>query len=90
MGRKTDQDEVRRRSPLWVRSLGDAALHALTGKLDRELRYGDATARQEWLWGACLSELEYRGRRDRRDGIACCTCRYCMSPFPDIELPFDG
>lgn len=81
--------QTRRRAPGWVRAYSDTALHGLAGKLDRTLRYEDASPRQEWLLDMTINELEYRARRDRRDGMRECTCKFCASPFPGaIELPF--
>jgi hypothetical protein len=45
----------------------------------------DLSEQQEWLYDACVSELEYR-RRVTRPIWRCCSCRYCVPPFPD-DLP---
>lgn len=72
----------RRRSPGWVRALDNRQLHGLAGRLDREQRQRDPSAGQEWLWGAVLSELEYRWRHPR-GGELRCSCEWCISPFLD-------
>lgn len=80
-----DLSDPRRRAPYWVRSLADIPLHGLTGKLARVERWGDGSEAQGWLLGACISELEYRARRDRRDHITPCACQWCCEPFPDDD-----
>lgn len=84
-----DTPEARRRSPYWVRALSDTATHALAGKLARDSKYcAEFSSHQSWLLDACISELEYRARRDRRDGIRSCSCEFCCEPFPDYGSPF--
>jgi hypothetical protein len=75
----------RRRAPYWVRQYSDGALHGLAGKLARleHTPEADFSDRQSWLLDACISELEWRARRDRRDGISSCTCAFCFGPFPE-------
>ena len=76
-------EPLRRRSPGWVRSWGSQELHAVLGRFDRERQAEDLTAQQEWLYDACVNELEYRGRAAiRRRPLTACTCRYCMPPLP--------
>lgn len=77
---------IRRRSPLWVRSLSSADLHAIAGRFARQRRCVDLTDRQEWLWDACVSELEYR-QRTTSPSWQRCSCHLCIPPFPD-EAPF--
>lgn len=80
----------RRRSPYWVRALADQALHGLAGKLQRLEHEPQAsfTSHQDWLLDACISELEYRAREDRRRGIGACTCCFCFGPFEDERDPW--
>lgn len=67
---------VRRRSPGWVRALARPQLHALAVRLTRDFAEEGLSARQEWLWGAVLSELEYRHRR-QPDLLKRCWCGLC-------------
>lgn len=73
---------TRRRSPGWVRAFSSPSLHGLLGKFDRMRQSSDLSEQQEWLYDACVSELEYR-RRVTRPIWKCCSCRYCVPPFPD-------
>lgn len=50
--------------------------------LRRQSLQKDLTGRQEWLWDACISELEYRQRREVNAGQRC-SCELCIPPFPD-------
>lgn len=72
---------VRRRSPMWMRDMPSLALHRLGGKLLNDDKAQGLTTRQEALWEAVTSELEYRNRRriiaDR------CMCLLCVGPFCD-------
>ena len=63
-----------------MRSLSSKALHGIPGKFDRDRRSADLTSAQEWLYDACVSELEYRRRRARHV-LDSCSCRYCVPPF---------
>lgn len=83
-------DPLRRRSPAWVRSMTSNELHQIAGRFARQMREQDLTERQEWLFDACISELEYR-RRVTRPTWRACACYLCVSPFPDEwdrEVPF--
>lgn len=78
-----ENPESRRRAPYWVRSLTDQALHGLALKTQRSFEVGWISDRQEWMLEACISELEYRARRDARAGIKACVCQMCCGPFDD-------
>lgn len=78
----SDHEPHRRRSPGWVRAMSDRDVHGLAFKLEREWQQGRTTDAQEWLWGACISELEYRRRHSLRPAWAC-ACRLCIPPFED-------
>ncbi len=82
----------RRTAPYWVRRLPDQSLHGLAGKLHRlETTEGDPfTDRQDWLLTACIHELEWRAAMDRVNGIDSCACKWCCSPFPDIDTGAQG
>jgi len=71
---------LRRRSPLWVRELSRSQLHALAFRLQHEGMTKDLTRGQEWLWEACISELEYRRRTTRWPDVRC-SCQLCWGPF---------
>lgn len=76
-------DPLRRRAPGWVRAWSSRDLHAVAGRFDHERRSADLTGQQEWLYDACINELEYRRRAAiRRRPLTACSCRYCMPPFP--------
>ena len=75
-------EQARRRSPGWVRALSDRDVHAIAGRFARQRVSADLTERQEWLWDACISELEYR-RRTTRPLWRSCSCYLCVPPFPD-------
>lgn len=75
---------TRRRSPGWVRALDQRQLHGLAFKLRRLASTEGLSDRQEWLWDACVSELEYRWRRDV-GSVWLCACELCIPPFPDGE-----
>lgn len=70
---------LRRRSPGWVRELPDRKVHGIAGRLNL-LRPSGLTPQQEWLWDACISELEYRRRDHLRSGnvIGSCSCWLCL------------
>ena len=72
----------RRRSPLWIRETPGSELHAIVGSFDRRRVSEDLSRKQEWLYDAVISELEYR-RRNTRPIWSCCSCRYCVPPFSD-------
>lgn len=80
---------VRRRSPAWVRALPSDTLHAMAGRFQRHQRQQDLTKPQEWLWGALISELEYR-HRTTLPAYKRCSCCLCVPPFDfdDEPLPF--
>ncbi len=73
---------TRRRSPQWIREQHDRALHALALRLRAVSYRQDLTAKQEWLWDAVISELEYR-RRNAPRPLWACSCELCVPPFPD-------
>lgn len=75
---------ARRRSPWWVRELAWAKLHALGGKLLNTYRSDGLSPNQEWLWGAVISELEYRNRH--RPPVDRCTCLLCTTSLPDADM----
>lgn len=78
---------VRRRSPQWVRAMSSQQLHSIGGKLQRErFEGGGISDRQEALWDAVISELEYRRRRSKSIWDTC-SCQLCVSPFPEDLLP---
>ena len=56
-------------------------LHGILGTFDRKRTGQDLSDGQEWLYDACVSELEYR-RRTCRPIWRACACRYCIPPFP--------
>ena len=72
----------RRRSPYWIREYDSKALHGLALKLMNLGMREDLSARQEWLWDAVISELEWRRRRDLGTFRAC-ACMLCVPPFPE-------
>lgn len=76
------QHESHRVSPLWVRRMPQDRLHVLALSLRRRGSAEDLTERQEWLWRACISELMYRRRRERRTWKTC-SCELCIPPFED-------
>jgi hypothetical protein len=78
----TDREPTRRRSPGWVRAYHSRGLHALAFRLMDLRRSADLSERQEWLWDAVISELEYRRRTHPRPAWAC-ACQLCVPPFPD-------
>lgn len=71
---------ARRRSPGWVRALGDRQLHGVAMHLLNEQTQADLSERQEWLWDALMSELEYR-RRQTKPWWRRCSCELCVGPF---------
>jgi len=72
----------RRRSPQWVRAMTDRELHQIGFRFQHERLESGLTERQEWMWDALISELEYRRRRTRPTWRAC-ACELCFSPFED-------
>lgn len=72
----------RRRAPLWVREMPSNSLHGLALRLMRDAETRDLTDNQEWLWSACISELEYRWRNAPK-GEQRCACYLCIPPFTD-------
>lgn len=71
--------DTRRRSPGYVRQWPDKGLHAVTFRMQRQRATVGLTAKQEWLWDACISELEYR-RRQARPMWRGCHCELCFDP----------
>lgn len=75
--------DTRRRAPGWVREMTSLSLHRLGGRLINDARIRDLSSRQEAVWAAVVSELEYRNRRriikDR------CTCLICVGPFVEED-----
>lgn len=78
----------RRRSPSWVREWPSKAIHAVLGRFDRMRRTQDLSDAQEWLYDACISELQYR-RRIARPTWTACSCWYCFEPVEPGDGPFD-
>jgi hypothetical protein len=72
----------RRRSPAWVRAMPSNELHGIVGRFNLQRAHTDLSEGQEWLWDACISELEYR-RRIARPSWRACACMFCFSPFED-------
>lgn len=70
----------RRRSPRWVRELSLAEAHAIAYSFLNAQTTTDLTERQEWLWDALVSELEYRWRNTRPSWQRC-NCGLCRPPF---------
>ncbi len=77
-----DREWKRRRSPLWVRDMPSNSLHGLALRLMRDGESEDLSDAQEWLWSACISELEYR-HRSAPKGEQRCACMLCIPPFVD-------
>lgn len=77
-------EPLRRRSPGWVREMSDRELHGIAFRFNHDRQTCDLTERQEWLYDAIISELEWR-RRHARPGWTACACELCFSPFPDPE-----
>lgn len=72
--------DPRRRSPGWVRSMTSKEVHAVALKFRRDQEHHDLTEAQEWLWGALISELEYR-HRNTKPAWQRCACELCVAPF---------
>lgn len=70
----------RRRSPRWVRESSSETLHAIAHRFLNMQESVDLTERQEWLWNALVSELEYRWRTTRPSWQRC-ACGLCRPPF---------
>lgn len=67
-----------------MRAYDQASLHGLALRLMRLGCTQDLSQGQEWLWSACISELEYRWRRAPvRER---CSCQLCLPPFPELEV----
>ena len=66
--------------------MNQSALHGLTLHLRHASTVEDLTDRQEWLWLACISELEYR-QRHMSSAWPRCACELCCQPFPELP-PF--
>lgn len=75
---------TRRRSPGWVRALSVRDLHRIAYRLQHQRESADLSDRQEWLWDALISELEYRWRSEERF-LFRCTCQLCVAPFPYFD-----
>jgi len=73
-------DTTRRRSPGWLRQCESREIHGIAFHLNLERQQDVLSNAQEWLFDACISELEYRRDRarwpDRR-----CSCELCLGPF---------
>jgi hypothetical protein len=78
----------RRQSTLWVRELTDNELHALAWYLQHTSTRQNLSRRQEWLWGRCVAELEWR-RATTRPVYMRCSCELCCPPFFDL-LPSES
>ena len=65
---------------MWVRETASRDLHAIAERFNRTRPTADLTERQEWLYDAIISELEYR-RRQFRPSWKACSCYLCVSPF---------
>lgn len=70
----------RRRSPRWVRDLDSDTLHAIATRFLSLQTTADLSERQEWLWTALISELEYRRARTS-PAWRKCNCALCVAPF---------
>jgi len=57
-------------------------VHGIAFRLMQEERTADISDRQEWLWNACISELEWRHVNEPRF-LKRCSCELCVPPFPD-------
>jgi hypothetical protein len=82
-------DPIRRRSPSWVREWSSEDIHKVALRFHHERMTEGLTERQEWLWDALISELEYRFREGMRSSrYPVCSCWLCFGPFDQPELPF--
>lgn len=72
----------RRRSPGWLRATDSNQVHAIAIRLQHLMTLQDVSDRQDWLFDACVSELEYRHRAERVWWKRC-SCALCIPPFPD-------
>lgn len=77
---------ARRRSPGYVRAWSSPAIHGVVAKMNRQRMSADLSDAQEWLWEACISELEYR-RRTTRPAWRACACQFCFDPFTGESDP---
>jgi hypothetical protein len=86
-------DPLRRRSPGWVRASDSNRLHGIATSLLKGQETEDLSDRQEWLWNAIISELEWRWHR-KRPVWQRCSCYLCVPPFPDdlssLPAPLSG
>jgi hypothetical protein len=57
-------------------------LHAIATRFNHQRVSEDLSDRQEWLYDAVISELEYR-RRVTRPFWKACACYLCVGPFPE-------
>jgi len=85
----TESSGARRRSPGWLRALSDRGVHAVAQRAHHKLMGGEETSQTARLFDCCISELEYRARRDARDGMKPCSCQWCCPPFPEQWPMFD-
>jgi len=67
----------RRRSPGWVREMSDTEVHAIAWRFMHERQEADLSRAQEWLFDACISELEHR-RRTAPHVLQRCSCELCF------------
>jgi hypothetical protein len=72
---------LRRRSPRWIRDCDSARLHSIAHSLLSGQEEADLSERQEWLWNAVISELEWRWHKKRPVYLRC-SCYLCIPPFP--------
>jgi hypothetical protein len=64
-------------------------LHGIAGRLLREFTEEALSDAQDWLWGVCINELEYRRRHALRTGSAlqACHCWMCQPLDEWSEVP---
>jgi hypothetical protein len=67
---------------MWVRELHSSQIHAMAERFNRNRVSTDLSDRQEWLYDALVSELEFRHRNAGR-GEQRCACYLCIPPFED-------
>jgi hypothetical protein len=68
-----------------VRSMSDRELHQVGFRFQHERAEAGLTERQEWLWDAIISELEWR-RSVTRWPESRCSCELCWGPFdPQLD-----
>jgi len=78
----------RRARPPWWQDLEQSQLHALAGRLRRDMFECGISERQDWLLGRLLEELELR--RQERPPSEQCSCDLCCSPFPTDGHPTEA